>query len=163
MFRCRQPTVGWPNAAPRRAPLRATGSFLLLALPWVTSAADTLDALLTRGVQQFERHEFDAALASFEAAARLAPTDERPVLWAGRAAGRLAEQASPLTAYRMARRTLQDFEKAYALNPRNLDVIDDLIEFHDKAPRFMGGSRAMAEQLRARRAELQAETDTAAR
>ena len=163
MFRCRQPTVGWPNASPRRAPLRAAGSFLMLVLPWTASAVDTLDALLARGVAQFERREFDAALASFDAAARLAPGDERPALWSGRAAGRLAEQSSPIIAFRLARRTLQDFERAYALNPRNLDVIDDLIEFHDKAPRFMGGSPSMAEQLRARRAALQAQTDTATR
>ena len=157
MFRCRRPIVGWPNPLPRRPSSRAAGLFILLALPLVASAAESLDPLLARGIGQFERREFEAALATFEAAARLSPNDERPALWAGRAAGRLAESAPPLAAYRLARRTLEEFEKAYALNPRNLDVLDDLIEFHDKAPRFMGGRPAMAAQLRVRRAQLQAE------
>ena len=129
---------------------------LLLALllgPGVARATGS-DDLLARGIQRFDAGQFEAALLLFDEAARAAPTDERPVWWSGKAAGRLAEQAGPLRAYQLARRTLRDFEKAHALNPRNVDVIDDLIEFHDKAPRFMGGSPVMARQLRERRAAL---------
>ena len=161
MFRCRRPIVGWPNPLPRRPSPRAAGLLILLALPLATHPAEPLDALLAQGTRHFERREFEAALAVFESAERLAPEDERPPLWTGRAAGRLAETASPLTAYRLARRTLQAFERAYALNPRNVDVLDDLIEFHEKAPRFIGGRPALAAQLRERRAQLQAETSDA--
>ena len=161
MFRCRQPIVGWPNPLPRRPPPRAAGLLVLLALPLAALAAESLDALLAQGTRQFERREFEAALASFESAARLAPNDERPPLWVGRSAGRLAETASPVSAYRLARRTLRAFEHAYALNPRNLDVLDDLIEFHEKAPRFIGGRPALAAQLRERRSQLRAEASAA--
>jgi len=123
----------------------ASGIFLLMLNAY---AADLAAEAFARGKTAFERRDFALALDAFEQAHQQFPSDERYTLWAGRAAGRMAESAGPLGAFSLARKTRRYFEQSYALNPRNPEVIADLAEFYEKAPRFMGGDAGHARRLR---------------
>ena len=123
----------------------ASGIFLLMLNAY---AADLAAEAFARGKTAFERRDFALALDAFEQAHQQFPSDERYTLWAGRAAGRMAESAGPLGAFSLVRKTRRYFEQSYALNPRNPEVIADLAEFYEKAPRFMGGDAGHARRLR---------------
>ena len=130
--------------------LVVAGVFLLLLK---ASAGDLAAEAFLRGKTDFERRAFAPALTAFEQALQAEPQNPTYLLWAGRAAGRLAEEAGPLRAFTLARKTRACFERAYALAPRDPGVVADLAEFYEKAPGFMGGDAAAARRLRA---ELQA-------
>jgi len=130
--------------------LAVAGVFLLL--PQAPAGEPAEEAFL-RGKAAFERRAFASALAAFDEALGHRPDHATYLLWAGRAAGRLAEQAGPLKAFSLARRTRECFERAYALAPRDPDIVTALAEFYEKAPGFMGGDASAARRLRA---ELQA-------
>lgn len=67
--------------------------------------------------------------------------------WLGRAYGKRAETSSFFTAPGYASKTRQYFEKAVALDPENLDAIDDLFEYYLEAPGFLGGGKDKAAKL----------------
>ena len=94
----------------------ASGVFLLMLNAY---AADLAAEAFARGKTAFERRDFALALDAFEQAHQQFPSDERYTLWAGRAAGRMAESAGPVRAFSLARKTRRYFEQSYALNPRN--------------------------------------------
>ena len=59
--------------------------------------------------------------------------------WLGRAYGRRAEVANPLSAAMLAPKARQAFEKAVALDNSNRDALDDLFDYYLEAPGFLGG------------------------
>lgn len=133
--------------------LVVAGVFLLLLK---ASAGDPAAEAFLRGKADFERRAFAPALAAFEQALHAEPNQPVYLLWAGRAAGRLAEEAGPFKAFRLARQTRECFERAYALAPRDPEVVADLAEFYEKAPGFMGGNAEAARRLRAELKALRA-------
>ncbi len=111
---------------------------------------DLAEVEFAQGKRLYEQKDYTHALAAFDRAARDEPADERFLYWAGKSAGRLAEAAGPLAAFSLARRTRLAFERAYELNPRNLEVMEALAQFYTQAPGFMGGSEAKAQVLNER-------------
>ncbi len=88
--------------------------------------------------------EYDRAIALAEKAATADPMSSEAQLWLGRA---LAEKArvSPLTkGYGLARKARKAWEKAVELDPANVAARSDLVEFHVRAPGFVGASMAEA-------------------
>ncbi len=133
--------------------LGVAGVFLLLLK---ASAGDSAAEAFLRGKADFERRAFAPALVAFEQALQDEPKQPVYLLWAGRAAGRLAEEAGPFKAFSLARKTRECFERAYALAPRDPEVVADLAEFYEKAPGFMGGNAEAARRLRAELKALRA-------
>ena len=87
------------------------------------------------------------AVEYFQKALELQPRNSEYALWLGRAWGRKAEAASPLTAPMAASRAREWLEKAVALDPKNGDALDDLFEYYLEAPGFLGGGLDKAEEL----------------
>lgn len=79
------------------------------------------------------------------------PSNAEYALWLARSYGRRAETSNPFTAPGYASKSRQYFEKAVALNPRNVDAMNDLFEYYLEAPGFLGGgldkAQAMAERI----------------
>lgn len=98
--------------------------------------------------------EFQKATEAFEKAVRVRPDSSELYLWLGRTFGRRAEVASPFTAPRYASKARQNFEKAVALDPKNLLAMNDLFEYYLQAPGFLGGGKDKAAALAARIAAL---------
>ncbi|MGQ9634966.1 MAG: tetratricopeptide repeat protein [Bryobacteraceae bacterium] len=96
--------------------------------------------------------DYKRASESFERAVRLEPGNSDYHMWLGRAYGRRAETSNFLTAPGLASKARQNFEKAFQLNPRNLEAAGDLFEYYLEAPSFMGGgldkARDLAEKTR---------------
>jgi Flp pilus assembly protein TadD len=80
-------------------------------------------------------------------AVALAPSEASYYLWLGRAYGRKAETAFPLAAPHDAAKARTNFEKAFALDPDNPDVTDDLFEYYLQAPGFLGGGFDKASRM----------------
>jgi tetratricopeptide (TPR) repeat protein len=67
--------------------------------------------------------------------------------WLGRACGQKAQNAGPITGYRLARRVQAAFERSVELDPKNDEAVDDLGEYYIAAPMIVGGGVDKAEAL----------------
>jgi len=96
---------------------------------------------------------YKKATESLERAVAMEPDNSHHYMWLGRAYGRRAETSSFITAPGFAKKTCANFERSVALNPRNLDALNDLFEYYLEAPGFLGGgldkASALAEKIRA--------------
>jgi tetratricopeptide (TPR) repeat protein len=100
--------------------------------------------LLCRVYYQLEL--WDTAMRMAEKAVALEPQNSAYHLWLGRAMGRKAEDANPVTAFGLARKVKIEFERAVALDANNFSARTDLSEFYLEAPGFLGGDKNKANQ-----------------
>ena len=70
--------------------------------------------------------------------------------WLGKAYCRRAEHSSIVTAFPLAIKTRECFEKAVSLNRANLEALSDLFDFYLEAPAVVGGGMEKAETIAAR-------------
>ena len=127
-------------------------SFFMLQGHTAESEAETNFHL---GRQQYETEAYVAAIEAFTTAVKLSPETSTYHHWLGKSYGRLAQNSSLLKAYRLASRTREEFERAVALDDKNIDAISDLIDFYLQAPSFLGGGEDKAAKWRRRLEELQ--------
>jgi tetratricopeptide (TPR) repeat protein len=93
----------------------------------------------------------DAAVSECEAAlANGLSGDSTAQDWMGRAYGRKADKAGPLTGLSLAHKVRTAFEIAVQLNPNNSPAVNDLSEYYVGAPSIVGGGLDKAEALAAR-------------
>lgn len=114
----------------------------------------TVDALTLAGQSWFMLGEFKKAAESLEKAASLKPDSSDLQLWLGRAYGRRAETAFPVTAPRLASKARDHFEKAVQLDPGNVAALGDLFEYYLQAPGFLGGGKDKAASVAGKIAAL---------
>jgi cytochrome c-type biogenesis protein CcmH/NrfG len=114
------------------------------------SAGDA--SLLSRAYLSAQK--WDDAITAGERAISLAPDVSDYHLWLGRAYGEKADHISALNiigAYRLARKTRNEFERAVALQPDNVAALSDVAEFYFEAPGWLGGgidkAQAVADKL----------------
>jgi tetratricopeptide (TPR) repeat protein len=88
--------------------------------------------------------EFKKSTEILEKAVAQKPDSSDLRLWLGRAYGRRAETAFPVSAPRLAGKARDQFEKAVELDPNNLAALADLFEYYLQAPGFLGGGKDKA-------------------
>ncbi|PWU12261.1 MAG: hypothetical protein C5B51_00810 [Terriglobia bacterium] len=91
------------------------------------------------GRNYFMTGDFKKATDALEKAVMLEPRNSDYVLWLGRAYGRRAETSNPFSSMSHASKARQYFERAAELNPRNIEALNDLLEYYLEAPGFLGG------------------------
>lgn len=91
------------------------------------------------GQDHFMMGDYKPASEAFQKAVALEPANSNYFLWLGRAYGRRAEMANPLTAASYASKARQNFERSVELDPRNKEALDDLFAFYLQAPGILGG------------------------
>lgn len=110
---------------------------LLRSLP--APAGDSAEAHNLRCRVLFALEEFETAQQDCEQAVSLDPQNSINHLWLGRTLGEVADRASFLNAYGLAKRARSEFEQAVQLNPRSAEALADLGEFYSSAPGVVGG------------------------
>jgi tetratricopeptide (TPR) repeat protein len=91
------------------------------------------------GKAHFVMGDFKKAVEAFERAVRLQPNSSTYHHWLGKAWGRRAETSNMLMAPGYASKARQHFEKAVALDEKNVEAINDLFSYYLEAPGFLGG------------------------
>ena len=86
--------------------------------------------------------EWDKAVQEFENAVQTEPSNARYRLWLGRAYGARAENS--FIGFTDARRVIREFRKASELDPDNITIRFDLLEFYAQAPGIVGGGKDKA-------------------
>ncbi|MDB6094816.1 MAG: Tetratricopeptide 2 repeat protein [Verrucomicrobia bacterium] len=81
----------------------------------------------------------DGAVEALEAAVRLAPTSGDYQRQLGDAYGAAAQAAGMLSKMSLGKKALAAYERAVALNPRDLAARSSLMSFYQMAPAIMGG------------------------
>src|SRR5262249_13352061 len=94
-----------------------------------TSATDA-KSLALLGQAYLMNDEFHRASEALERAVALDPGNSAFQDLLGRAYGRRAEVAFPVSAISLATKARDAFEKAVKLNPANSDAVNDLFEFY---------------------------------
>ena len=118
----------------------ATG---ILSSPYASAAAPDSDPVATiRGAIQ--RGDKDAAIAAGEAATASPNASAEVWHWLGIAYCDKALTASLLSRLGLAHKCQAAYEKAVALDPKNVDARNDLAEFYIEAPSIAGGDTAKA-------------------
>lgn len=104
------------------------------------------------GKASYQLGDFKKSIDAFEKAMQADPSKSTYVNWLGRAWGRRAETATPFMAPVYASRARQFFEKAVAMNPKDVEAVNDLFSYYLEAPGFLGGgmdkAMGLAEQIR---------------
>jgi len=102
------------------------------------------------GRNYFMTGDYKKATDALEKAMELEPRNSDYAMWLGRAYGRRAETSNPFSAMGHASKARQCFERAAQLNPKNIDALNDLLEYYMEAPGFMGGGMDKATEVVAR-------------
>lgn len=122
--------------------------FTALAMAGLMVAADSLPAGPgQQGKDCFTSADFKCATGALEKAAAANPESSTIQMWLGRAWGRRAELASPLSAFSYAKKSRVAFENAVRLDPHNGEAADDLFTFYMQAPGMVGGGVEKARAL----------------
>jgi tetratricopeptide (TPR) repeat protein len=106
------------------------------------------------GRNYFMLAEYKKATEALEKAVATDPRNSDFVLWLGRAYGRRAETSNFFAAPGHASKARQLFERSVQLNPRNIEALNDLLEYELEAPGFMGGGMERAEATADRIAQV---------
>ncbi len=130
------------------------GCVLTGGLATVTDAAGAkgdFERHIGTGKALYEQGKIDDAIKEFKAAVTLEPDNSMGHLWLGRALGRKTEKANAVQAAFMVGDVRNEFERAVALDPKNLEARSDLMEFYLDAPSTFGGgidkAQAQAEAM----------------
>lgn len=111
------------------------------------AAQSGTSAKLLAGKCHFGLGDFKKSQEMFEAVIKATPDSSAAYHWLGKALGRRAETASFVVAPRLASQCRQAFEKSVQLDGKNLEAVNDLIEYYLEAPGFLGGGVDKAEGL----------------
>ena len=97
----------------------------------------------------YAQNLIDPAVNECQAAAAALSNDSNAYMWLGRALGAKASHASALSAFGIARKVRDAFERAVQVGPSNAQAANDLAEYYVGAPSIVGGGLDKASRLAA--------------
>jgi tetratricopeptide (TPR) repeat protein len=128
------------------------------------SSNNAAEAKFWLGKSYLKIRKWGKAVKAMEKAVDIEPSNALYRLWLGRAYGENADhRRNPFGAYGDARQCIKQFEKARDLDPENMNIRFDLVEFYAQAPGIVGGSKDKARQEAAVISKLQPKLGYAAR
>lgn len=133
--------------------ISAALGLLVLASPLVAGEGPS-DAAAAGIQSRMTAMDFDGAVTLGEKSIADHPDSSEIWLWLGRAYGRKAQRAPVISQFALARKCRSAFEKAVALDPKNVDARADLMSYYLQAPGIVGGSLAKAKEQAAAILEL---------
>lgn len=128
---------------------------LLVTLPQLLWAEIDANTAIAQGQSLYRQGKYIEAVTAFEQAVATFPNQPELHLWLCRSYGHGAEQASWVTAVKLARKLHQCLERTVAMAPDNKEALSMLSEYYTKAPAFLGGSKDKAAQVQQRLEQLE--------
>ena len=95
----------------------------------------------------YAQNLIDPAVTECQAASNALPNDSDAQMFLGRALGAKAAHANALSAFGIARKVRDAFERAVQLGPSNVAAANDLAEYYVAAPAVVGGGQDKASRL----------------
>ena len=95
---------------------------------------------------EFDRQNYDDATEYFEEATTANPKSSEYFSWLGDTYGTIAKDANPFKQAMLAPKMKKAWERAVALDSKNINARISLIQFYRMAPGFMGGSIEKAKE-----------------
>ena len=123
----------------------AIAALVTLALALPASAEDPRVAPIKAALKA---EKWDAAVEAGETLVKEAPESAEAQMWLGRAYRQKALKSSLFSQMGWAKKCKASFEKAVALDPKNVDARVDLLQYYANAPGIAGGGidKARAQQ-----------------
>ncbi|MEJ2247636.1 MAG: tetratricopeptide repeat protein [Acidobacteriota bacterium] len=109
------------------------------------SSNNAAEAKFWLGKSYLKMREWGDAVKAMKKAVDIEPSNALYRLWLGRAYGENADhRKNPFGAWGDARECRKQFEKARELDPENINIRFDLVEFYAQAPGVVGGDKDKA-------------------
>lgn len=101
------------------------------------------------GYRYYENKKYDEAITQLKSAVALESEVAKYHHILAVSYGREAERCNWFKAMSYAKKTLAHLEKSAELDPDNLEILDDLMDFYREAPGFLGGDTKKADETEA--------------
>ncbi len=105
--------------------------------------------LYLSGLTHYENKNYQAAIEQLEIAVTEKPEVAKYHHILAVSYGREAENVNWFKAMDYAKKTLVHLEKSNELDPNNLEILDDLMDFYHEAPGFLGGNTKKGDEIEA--------------
>jgi tetratricopeptide (TPR) repeat protein len=107
------------------------------------------EELYVSGLKNYENKNYEEAIKQLEIAVAQEPEIARYHHILAVSYGREAENVNWFKAMDYAKRTLKHLEISNELDPNNLEILDDLMDFYHEAPGFLGGDMKKGDEIEA--------------
>jgi tetratricopeptide (TPR) repeat protein len=115
------------------------------------TAVPAIDAesLFQSGLAHYKNEKYDEAIKQLKRAVKMEPEEAEYHHILAVSYGREAENVNWFKAMDYAKRTLTHLKKSDELDPNNLEILDDLMDFYHEAPGFLGGDMEKGDEIEA--------------
>ena len=113
----------------------------------IVIANSEAESLYQSGLHLFDNAKFENSIEKLENAIELRPDVAKYHHILAKSYGRLAEESGWLKAIKLAKETLRHLELAAELDPKNTEILSDLMKYYQEAPIFLGGSTKKANKI----------------
>ena len=113
----------------------------------IVIADSEAESLYQSGLHLFDNAKFENSIGKLENAIELRPDVAKYHHILAKSYGRLAEESGWLKAIKLAKETLRHLELAAELDPKNTEILSDLMKYYQEAPIFLGGSTKKANKI----------------
>lgn len=108
------------------------------------------ETLFRAAQKNYENKNYEDAIAKLKTAVSQEPNMAMYHHLLAVCYGREAENANWFKAMDYAEKTLAHLEKSNELDPNNLEILDDLMDYYNEAPGFLGGDSKKADEIKAK-------------
>jgi tetratricopeptide (TPR) repeat protein len=130
--------------------------FSLLCLSQLNGAAIANEAgmvdaenIYLTGLAHYQKKNYEEAIKQLEIAVAQGPDVAKYHHILAVSYGREAENVNWFKAMDYAKKTLAHLEKSNELDPYNLEILDDLMDYYHEAPGFLGGNKKKGDEIEA--------------
>jgi tetratricopeptide (TPR) repeat protein len=119
----------------------------LLQFNQIASANAESENLFHTGLNHYEQEKYNEAIKQLEVAVQIEPQVAEYHHILAKSYGKEAERTNWFRAMSLAKKTLVHLELAAQLDSRNVDILDDLMDYYREAPEFLGGDTKKADKI----------------